>query len=124
MKPEIVNICGVEYTITYCDNPADVDIFKRSSLWGEMDHWTKTIRIYDNGSPIESIWQTLIHEILHGIEEALHLKCFKTEGDKKHHELDSLSIALADTFIRNGWLDVGMKKEFSRDHVHLDERAE
>jgi len=55
MKPNKVNILGIEYSITYLDKPSDVDIYKRESLWGQIDYWTRTIRIYDNGRPEEDI---------------------------------------------------------------------
>ena len=102
--PKNVNICGINYSIKYCDNAAEVDIFKRKTLWGQIDYWTRTIRIYDNGRPIEDIYQTLIHEILHGIEKAINIKCFIQEDEKESDELESLAVALTDTLIRNGWL--------------------
>ena len=44
MKPTNVNILGVDYTIEYTDRPSDVDMYKRESLWGQVDFWTRTIR--------------------------------------------------------------------------------
>jgi hypothetical protein len=110
MKPGNVNILGVVYTIEYVSKPSDVDIFKRESYWGQIDYWTRTIRVYDNGTrPLQDIWETVIHEVLHGIAEALHIGILtsagcSTEDKKKHDELDVLSLALVDTFVRNGWL--------------------
>lgn len=106
MKPEKVNICGIEYSIEYCDNPSNVDIFKRKSLWGQCDYWTRTLRIYDNGQPIGEIWATIIHEVLHALEHSLNLQCFKDKDREETKDLDTLATALADTMIRNGWLDV------------------
>lgn len=99
--PETVNVLGVEYAIEYVDNPTDVDIFKRKSLWGQCDYWTRTIRIYRNERPFEDIWQTIVHEVIHAIEEQLKLKCF--EDDRGHEELDILALALCDVMFRNGW---------------------
>jgi hypothetical protein len=104
-KPGQVNILGVEYRIAYVDNPAEVDIHKRESLWGQIDYWTRTIRVYDNGRPTEDIWQTLLHEVLHGIAEALHLKALTDSAN--HDQLDLVALALADVLFRNGWLSTG-----------------
>jgi hypothetical protein len=101
MKPESVNILGTNYKITYCDKPSEVDIFKRDSLWGQLDYWTQTIRIHDNGSGDDKVWQTLIHEILHGIAGPLKLKL---NNEDMHNELDILATALFDVLNRNGWL--------------------
>jgi len=101
MKPDKVNILGVEYSIEYVDNPANVDMYKRESLWGQIDYWTRTIRIYDNGRSPEDVWRALLHEILHGISEPLKLKL---KEEAMHDELDLLSIALTDVLFRNGWI--------------------
>lgn len=101
MKPSKVNILGVEYSITYVDNPSEVDIWKRSACWGQTDFWTRTIRVYDNGRPIEDIFQTVLHEVLHGISEALKLELRK---EARHEELDLIALALTDVFFRNGWI--------------------
>jgi len=101
MKPKTVNILGVEYSITYVDNPSEVDIYKRASLWGQTDFWTRTIRIYDNGRPEEDVFQTVLHEVLHGVAEALKLELRKEE---RHDELDLIALALTDILFRNGWI--------------------
>jgi hypothetical protein len=102
MKPTGVNILGCEYSIEYVDNPASVDIHKRDSIWGQIDPWTRSIRIYDNGKPEGDVLQTVLHEVLHGIASELHLK--NLQGDDHHEELDILALALADVLMRNGWL--------------------
>ena len=101
-KPTEVNIFGVTYKITYCNKVTDVDIHERKACWGQIDYWTRTIRIFDGGQPVEDIWQTIFHEVLHGITVELHLDKFS--ADDNHDDLDILSIALADVLIRNGWL--------------------
>jgi len=105
-KPSTVNIMGIVYAIDYVDNPADVDIRRQQSLWGQLCHWTRTIRIYDSGkAPNAEVWHTLLHEILHGIAAGLHLESLgKSEN---HDELDILALALLDVFCRNGWIDIG-----------------
>ncbi len=105
--PDKINLLGKVYTISYVDKPSDVDIFKRSSLWGQIDYWTKTIRIYKKDDfPIEEIFQTLLHEILHGIIAELHLQDL-IKDDKSHKEepIDLLSMALADFLSRNNFIN-------------------
>ncbi len=104
MKPTEVNILGIRYTIEYVANPAEVDIFKRTSAWGQIDYWTRTIRVYDHGRPNEDIWQTILHEVIHGIAEQLHIKILT--DDANHDQLDILALALTDVLFRNGWLQV------------------
>ena len=105
MRPTKVNILGIEYSIAYVDKPSEVDIFKRESYWGQIDYWTRTIRIYDSGSSRlnEDIFHSILHEVLHGIAEALKLELRKNE---RHDELDLLALALTDVFFRNGWIAV------------------
>jgi len=110
--PESVNILGVNYAIAYHDNPAEVDIYKRESLWGQIDYWTRTIRIYDNERPKQDVWQTILHEVMHGIMNMLHLN--KLHDDAAHSEMDSLALALTDVFVRNGWL-VGVREDDADD---------
>lgn len=101
MKPDRVNILGIEYSILYVNPPPEVDVFKRQSLWGQIDYWTRTIRIYENDRKSEDIFQTIIHEVIHGISEELKLVLMLPEH---HDDLDILSIALADVLFRNGWI--------------------
>lgn len=108
MKPKNVNIIGKRYSIEYVNRPSDVDIYKRESLWGQIDYWTRTMRIYEGNRTIEDIFETIIHEIIHGIATELHLKELKKEGN--HDELDILAVALADVLTRNGWIKLDEKK--------------
>lgn len=102
IKPTEVNILGVVYKIAYVEKASDVDIYRRTSLWGQIDYWTRTIRVLDGGRTAEDILQTLVHEILHGVASELHLKCL--DANEHHDELDILALALADIMTRNGWL--------------------
>ena len=101
VMPDSVNILGHEYTIEYKDNPVDVDRSRRESLWGQIDFWTRTIRIYTGDKPNSDIWHTLIHEVLHGISSDLNLVLGK---DEHHDDLDVLALALTDVLFRNGWM--------------------
>lgn len=103
MKPTELNILGIKYTVEYVDSPSDVDIHGRETLFGQIDFWTRSIRVHDNGRDIEDIWQILIHEVLHGIAEALNLKL---NDEEMHDELDSLATAIGDTLIRNNLLNL------------------
>ena len=103
--PDAVNILGIQYSIEYVDNPADVDLYKRKSLWGQIDYWTRTIRVYRNQRPIEDVWQTILHEVLHGVAEALHIKGLSGD-DPDEDAIDLIAVALGDILIRNGWLVV------------------
>jgi len=100
--PDVVIISGIPYTIEYKENPSDVDIHRRDSMWGQIDYWTKTIRIYNNGNPPQDVWSSIFHEVLHGIAEAFNIDSLRGEGS--HEDLDLLALALYDTFSRNGWL--------------------
>lgn len=99
-RPTTVNVLGKTYKIKYVDNPADVDLYRRKSLWGQIDYWTRTIRIYDKDRTSEDVFETLIHEITHGIAEP-----FKLELEEETVAL--LSIGLADVLIRNNWVAIG-----------------
>ena len=107
MKPKKVNILGIDHEIIYVDKPSDVDVYERAALWGQIDHWTRTIRIYDNGRRVEDVFQTILHEILHGIASSLKLEL----GDDDN--LDILALALTDVFFRNNWLSAGTAKPAS-----------
>lgn len=111
MKPTTLNILGIEYSILYVDKPSDVDIHGRDVAWGQIDYWTRSIRIYDKDREIADIWQTLIHEILHAIGETLHLKINEEE---MHNELDIIAVALTDVLTRNGILKITDTNKRSR----------
>lgn len=101
--PDSVVILGKRYAIDYCEKPSDVDVFHRESLWGQIDFWTRTIRIYDGGNrQSEDLWHTIFHEVLHGIAEELKIK--QLIGEANHDALDLLALAIADVLFRNGWM--------------------
>jgi hypothetical protein len=104
MRPTVVNILGVDYRIEYVDNPAEVDIFRRTSLWGQVDYWTRTIRIYANNRPEADIWETLIHEVLHAISESLHIKINGNKLDDTGDAIDLIALGLTDVLFRNDWI--------------------
>ena len=105
MKPTSVSVLGCTYTIEYVDNPSLVDLNKRESLWGQIDYWTNSIRVYDNGRNEQDLWHTIIHELLHAFGVDLHLAMLKDADN--HDDLDLLALAITDTFFRNGWIKEG-----------------
>ncbi len=105
MKPSTVNILGIPYEIKYEKRPSDVDILKRTSLWGHIDYWTRIIRVFDDGSRTEEdTFHTIIHEVLHGISSSLNLVLNNSEH---HDDLDVLALALTDVLFRNDWIKKG-----------------
>jgi len=103
-KPTKIIVAGVPYTVSYHDSPVEVDLYKRQSLWGQIDYWTHTIRIYDKDNPPETILETLLHEVLHGLAEHLNLKTLKAEAG--HEDLGVLALGLMDFLTRNNWISL------------------
>lgn len=107
-RPEKVNILGIDYAVLYCDKPSDVDVHRRESLWGQIDYWTRSIRVYDDGTRLPAdLWETILHEVLHGIGDGLKLDKFSGK-DCDDDMVDILALALTDVLVRNGWLDKGL----------------
>lgn len=98
MRPNKINILGISHSIKYVKKTSDVDIQGRDALLGQIDHFTHSIRVLDNGNK-ESIDRILIHEILHGITEILGIEALR--GEENHSDLDRLAVLLADTLNRN-----------------------
>lgn len=103
MRLNQINILGKVYKISYIDIPSEVDHNKRESLFGSIDYWKKSINIY-NKLTKEDKFETLLHEVLHAIESDLRFECFN--GDDGHDALDILALALADTLVRNGMIEL------------------
>lgn len=105
MRPDKIVVLGISYTVEYKDNPAEVDSQKRSSLWGQVDYWDRSIRVYAKDKDDEDVWGTIFHEVLHIIAEEFNISALRDCTDKKtHEELDLLSLALTDVLFRNGWI--------------------
>ena len=86
--PEKIKIFDVTYTITYVDKPSEVDILERNLLFGQIDYWTRSIRIYKNDRTIEDIWQTIWHEVIHAI-------CDRMKIDDLINEIEKVTDLLA-----------------------------
>ena len=106
-RPSSVVISGRKYRILYEKKPSDVDVFRREALWGQIDYWTRTIRVLDDGRDDTDVFQTILHEIIHGLVDGLKLRSLEhtREDEDKHKDLDVLSLALADVLVRNGWIE-------------------
>jgi hypothetical protein len=100
--PTQLKIFGIVYKIIYVENASEVDVHKRESLWGQIDFWTRTIRILKNNRSVMDVWHTIWHEALHGILSALHLDAGKTdEKEDEEHFVDLLGLGLLNFCIDN-----------------------
>lgn len=97
---------GKAYSITYCDKPSEVDIHRRESLWGQVDYWTRSIRLWDGDNTPEDLLQALLHEVLHIVEQELHFKVLISSNERAHDEIDLIALVLTDVLTRNGWLRI------------------
>lgn len=106
-RPNEINILGIKYKVEYCDKPSDVDIFKRESCWGQIDYWTRTIRIYEHEFPHRDVWQTVFYEIIHGIIQQMHLEDLIIKDDYPHKNMeklvDCLSLGIMNVLFENKW---------------------
>jgi hypothetical protein len=105
MKPDEVVILGIPFSITYYEKASDVGLDGRTVVAGSIDYWTNSIKIHDDGQPLEDIWQTLWHEIIHGIVKLLHISSLQDAEDNViHDDIDILALALSDLLFRNEWI--------------------
>ena len=105
--PDSIDILGIRYSVEYLEKPSDVDIHKRSALWGQVDFWTRSIRIYDDGGrrPVEDIWHTILHEVIHAICSALKIE------DEDEEDTDLLALGLLNVLSTNKWMAVSEPDE-------------
>lgn len=104
--PSSIKILGITYKIEYVANASEVDIHKRRSLWGQIDFWTRTIRVFSDKREKFDLWQTLLHEIIHGIISSLSLEKFiKTDTDvedtTEEDLVDLLSLGILNVLVEN-----------------------
>lgn len=112
--PSELKILGSIYKIQYLEKPSDVDVFKRQSLWGQVDYWTHTIRIYtgsrdhpDTMFTPEEIWRTILHEAVHAIVFELHIDSMDYSKDESRKVLVEKDVDLMATGLRSLLFDNG-----------------
>lgn len=100
--PREIYILGKRYSVTYCEDPADVnpDPGAKAYNLGQCSKWDHSIRIWAPNEPTE-ILDTLLHEIIHLIADDL---CDHINDEAHHGDLRNLATALADTLTRNGMI--------------------
>jgi len=99
--PKRVVICGIPYKILYVKKRSEVDGNEQTPLVGQINYWTREIRLLDTGQPVEDVWQELWHEVLHGIRLAMKLDERRLGSE---NELDLLAVGINDVIFRNRWL--------------------
>ena len=109
--PTNFEILGIPYTIAYHELPSEVDADKRASLVGQHDPWDRTIRIYYKNKPLEDVFITLLHEILHAIDGELEMDLFSSMGDDEEKSINVLALALFNVLNKNGWLNFPTNKK-------------
>ena len=102
MDLKTINILGKQYKVKYVDNELEVDQLNKNKelIWGQIDYINKEIRILNKLSK-EDKFETLLHEIAHGIYSGL----FIDEPD--HKDFIQIWTVLADTLVRNGFINHG-----------------
>ena len=101
LLPDEVIIIGVPYKVHYFLNLSEVDSDGKEELFGQFDPVACEIRLF-SGRPKEAVFATLLHEVMHALEDRLNMEVFT--NDEPHYKMDSMMYAFADVFIRNGWL--------------------
>lgn len=94
-----VHILHKNYTVSECDNLHD----EKSELLGHINYLTQAIELRSDASPDDKR-VTLLHEVLHGIDEAYGLKL-------KERQVDMLAKALYQLLRDNGWCIRGMEMQ-------------
>ncbi|MFA6134452.1 MAG: hypothetical protein WC869_10610 [Phycisphaerae bacterium] len=115
LKPGLINILGKTYTVSYVERPSDVDIHGYKSLWGQVDHWTHSIRIYaPAGFEIVEILDSILHECIHVVAVELKIEAL-TDNEEA---VGLLGMALADLLTRNGWITLDEESAHGEDAGH------
>ena len=92
--PAQVKILDVVYTIAYVDKPSEVDFQGRKSMWGQVDFWTRSIRVYAADRSQSDQRQTLWHEVLHALCEKLHVEVKEGELVDDEKTIDLLATGI------------------------------
>lgn len=105
--PRSLTILGTKYQIDYVDNQIDCDLHQRSSLVGQIDWITSTIRIYVGDRRPEAIKKVIFHELIHGILMEFQILELVEIPDSVHERVvESIASGLYDTLSRNKMLQI------------------
>lgn len=115
-KPKKLNILGKPWTVDYFTDKSKVDHSCKDDCWGSINSWKMSINVYDENTPIEQIWHTIIHEVLHvfGSDGVLELLCDRGDNEK-HGQIDRLALYLTQFLFQNNLLNIQENKIV--DHV-------
>ena len=91
--PKKLRIGTSTYKINEISDLRDVAPMGGHLAWGCIDFTHCVIRLYKD-MPLDKKWAVLIHEMVHGIDEAVGL-------DLDEENTDRLAVCLADTLTRN-----------------------
>lgn len=107
-KPQSVNILGAVYAIEYVKEPMVEDEDNTRVSIGHISYVDRKILVYDRNRGLSDLWDTILHEVVHGIVEEMFIRAFEPDEthkhDGKHDDLGRLANGLSDTLIRNGWI--------------------
>ena len=98
--PKTIKILDTTYKIEYVNNLIDVDSNKRQALFGQVDIWERTIRIYKNNRTIEDIWAVIWHEVMHCICEKMGMRDLIMDEDKIQKLAIGLNTIIVDNFVK------------------------
>ena len=104
--PKKINVSGIEYNISYFNTASAVDPDNKKPLFGRVDFWERTIRLYyKEGRSSSDLFLTLLHEILHIIDTDSELHVFDSFGKDEEPKINAFALELMDCLKRNGWLN-------------------
>lgn len=98
-RPERIRILGKPFKITYCQGAEPLS----EDQVGECDPDKQTILIRD-GAPLESEQDTLLHEVLHALDEA-------TDAKLKETQIKKIATALLAVLKDNSSLGAYLRKK-------------
>lgn len=106
LRMHTITILGIDYRVLEVDRVAAVDVNESAALSGQIDFRARTIRVHVGDRQAADVLRTLIHEVMHGIAEALQLETFGHGEltDQAHKDLDLMALGLTDVLLRNGGL--------------------
>lgn len=90
--PDKIKILDSIYQVEYIDDLGAVGDEDKSC--GKIDFYRKIIKIYRGVRTESDIYQTLIHEVLHGICDILKIKIKEDDEDEEEKIVDLLAIGI------------------------------